>query len=88
MADLVGEIYNMTPITQEEFDRPSSWKDYFEDSEGYGYATNCATHEIDCIWKPNWKKERILEVDGREVILPAKMKSRVLKEHGIVWDNI
>lgn len=86
VSDLIAGLYGMVPITTEEYNNPTVWKDYFEDADGYGYATNSKTGEIDCVWKPQWSKERTLEIDGREVTLPRKLKTQTLRERGIVKD--
>ena len=59
---------------------PTTWSNYFEDADGYGYALNSKTKDYDCIWKPHWKNER--EFKGQ--FFPAKVKSQELKRHGIV----
>lgn len=84
VADIMGKLYGMKKISDEEYDKPTTWYNYFEDDDGYGYATNSKTKDIDCIWKPRWSKERVLEYDGRRVVLPRKLKTQTLKEHGIV----
>ena len=87
VADIIGKLYGMKRISDEEYDKPTTWYNYFEDEpdgSGYGYATNSKTKEIDCIWKPRWAKERSFDFNGRHVVLPRKLKTQTLKEHGIV----
>ena len=84
VADIIGKLYGMKHISDEEYNKPTTWYNYFEDDEGYGYATNSKTKEIDCIWKPRWSKDREFEYNGRKVFLKRKLKTQTLKEHGIV----
>ena len=65
-------------------DAPETWSGYFEDEDGYGYAISSKTKEYDCIWKPTWKEDRIIESNGETIFLPKKLKSEVLKAHGII----
>ena len=84
VADLYGMLYGMERISDDEYERPTRWVDVFDDKDGYIYATNTKTKEIECIWKPNWSKERRFTYKGETVVLPAKSKLQTLKEHGIV----
>lgn len=84
VADLIGMLYGMERIDDEEYKKPTTWKNYFEDADGYGYATNVKTKEIECIWKPNWKNERRAKINGEWMVFPPKGKIQTLREHGLV----
>jgi hypothetical protein len=84
VADLIAALYGMQRISSDEFDHPTRWTNYFEDDDGYGYATNSKTKEIECIWKPRWREERTRVINGETVVFPEKYKIQTLREHGLI----